>query len=166
MKPEIQDEKPIARSVIEIVESYDNTSILCSRWIGCWMDLITLFLIFFIPNFLLGDIIYQRLIYLWLLLAFAYFPITEWYWGRTLGKVVSGTVVVNKYGNNPNIVQAVLRSILRLVEVNPFLFGGIPAGIIVLISKRKQRAGDILAGTYVVFLKDLKRLQATKNPLG
>jgi uncharacterized RDD family membrane protein YckC len=39
---------------------------------------------------------------------------------------------------------------LRIIEVNPLLFGGIPAGIAVILSRRKQRIGDLLAGTVVV----------------
>ena len=39
---------------------------------------------------------------------------------------------------------------MRLLEVNPLLFGGLPAGIAILTSERKQRIGDMLAGTVVV----------------
>lgn len=44
---------------------------------------------------------------------------------------------------------------MRLVEVNPFLLGGIPAGIAVALSTYNQRLGDMLAGTYVVVTKKL-----------
>jgi uncharacterized RDD family membrane protein YckC len=39
---------------------------------------------------------------------------------------------------------------LRIIEVNPLLLGGIPAGIVVISTSRKQRIGDLLAGTIVV----------------
>jgi uncharacterized RDD family membrane protein YckC len=49
---------------------------------------------------------------------------------------------------------------LRLIEVNPFLVGGLPAGLVLLLTRRRQRLGDLLAGTYVVRLRDLKQNDA------
>jgi uncharacterized RDD family membrane protein YckC len=37
-----------------------------------------------------------------------------------------------------------------LVEANPLLLGGLPAGIAILASERNQRLGDLAAGTLVV----------------
>lgn len=48
------------------------------------------------------------------------------------------------------IAAAGIRTVARIIEVDPLLFGGIPAGIVILSTKRKQRLGDILAGTVVV----------------
>lgn len=170
MKPEIEYDKPAVTSVIEIVKKYNNTSLLCRRWISSWIDFIVLIYILFIPTLLLDAATYEKLFHLWFWLMFAYFCITELCWGRTLGKVIMGTVVVNKHGKYPNIFQVLIRNILRVFEANPFFFGmivigGFPAGILVLMTKRKQRAGDMLAGTYVVLFKDLKRLQNIKNSL-
>jgi uncharacterized RDD family membrane protein YckC len=39
---------------------------------------------------------------------------------------------------------------MRLVEVNPLLLGALPAGISILATERKQRIGDLQAGTVVV----------------
>jgi uncharacterized RDD family membrane protein YckC len=170
MKPEIEYDKPAVASVIEIVKKYNNTYILCRRWISSWIDFIVLISILFIPTLLLDAVTYEKLFHLWFWLMLAYFCITELCWGRTLGKVIMGTVVVNKHGKYPNIFQVLIRNILRIFEANPFLFGiysagGFPAGMLVLMTKRKQRAGDMFAGTYVVLFKDLKRLQAMKNSL-
>jgi len=49
--------------------------------------------------------------------------------------------------------------VTRLVEVNPLLLGGLPAGIAVAMSRRRQRLGDMLAGTYVVRRKDLAAIR-------
>jgi uncharacterized RDD family membrane protein YckC len=49
----------------------------------------------------------------------------------------------------------VANALLRLVEVNPLLVGGLPAGIVAVLSPRKQRLGDMLAGTLVVYRGDI-----------
>jgi uncharacterized RDD family membrane protein YckC len=41
------------------------------------------------------------------------------------------------------------------LEANPILFGGIPAGIAIISSAKKQRIGDLLAGTVVVSGREL-----------
>ena len=64
--------------------------------------------------------------------------------------------MVDNTGRMPGMLKAGLRTITRLVEVNPFLFGGIPDGIAVTMSKRRQRLGDMHAQTYVVQVKDLR----------
>ena len=35
-------------------------------------------------------------------------------------------------------------------DVKPLKMGGIPAGLVIIASERKQRIGDLLAGTLVV----------------
>lgn len=48
---------------------------------------------------------------------------------------------------------ALVRTLLRVVEANPLLFGGVPAGVCILASKRNQRLGDLAAGTLVVSVR-------------
>jgi uncharacterized RDD family membrane protein YckC len=79
-----------------------------------------------------------------------YFLISEGLWGRTLGKYFQGLVVRNLNGERAGWTAALIRTVLRVVEVNPALFGAIPAGLVVISSARKQRIGDMLAGTLVV----------------
>jgi uncharacterized RDD family membrane protein YckC len=93
----------------------------------------------------------------WLVALVAYFVVFEALWGRTLGKLITGTVVIDRDGRAPGFAKAIARTVLRLVEVNPLLIGGLPAGIALLVTKRHQRMGDLLAGTYVVRKKYLKR---------
>ena len=80
----------------------------------------------------------------------AYFVVLEALWSRTLGKFVQGLVVRKLDGNRCDWSAALIRGILRIVEVNPLLFGGLPAGLVIIASVRKQRIGDLLAGTVVV----------------
>jgi uncharacterized RDD family membrane protein YckC len=45
---------------------------------------------------------------------------------------------------------ALVRTLLRVVEANPLLSGGLPAGLAILASKRNQRLNDLAAGTLVI----------------
>jgi uncharacterized RDD family membrane protein YckC len=87
-----------------------------------------------------------------------YYVVLETTTGRSLGKFMTGIVVVNERGERPALVPVLIRTATRLLEVNPVLFGGFPAGVIADRSAAKQRLGDMLAHTYVVFTRDLPRL--------
>lgn len=143
--------------------------ILLKRWLGCWIDMIALSLLFFLPmipfamfDAATGDQTSPVLGVVGLiggLALLAYFPVTEGIWGQSLGKLVTGLVVVDEKGRKPGVVRALLRTLTRVVEVNPFLAGGVPAGIVVAISKERRRLGDMLAGTWVIHKKDLERIR-------
>jgi uncharacterized RDD family membrane protein YckC len=148
-----------AITVQSIAEKYGG-SIIVLRWFGCWVDLVGCACCLLIPDWLLGNAFYQRTIVVWLVLAVAYYVVPEWLWGRTLGKLITGTVIVNESGGRPGLGQVVVRTLMRLIEVNPLLMGGIPAGIVAAISKRKQRLGDMIANTYVIRSRDLRELAA------
>jgi len=80
----------------------------------------------------------------------AYFVVLEGLWSRTVGKFFQGLVVRKLDGTRCGWKAALIRSTLRIIEVNPLLLGGLPAGLMIIASKRKQRIGDLLAGTLVV----------------
>jgi uncharacterized RDD family membrane protein YckC len=82
-----------------------------------------------------------------------YFFLSEALWSRTPGKYLQGLVVVDAGGRRCGWSAALIRTLLRVVEANPLLFGGIPAGLAILASKRNQRLGDLAAGTLVVSAK-------------
>lgn len=86
----------------------------------------------------------------YILIYFAYFIIFEALWSRTLGKYFQGLIVRKLDGSRCDWKAALIRGALRLIEVNPILLGGLPAGLVIISSGRKQRLGDILAGTVVV----------------
>ena len=99
----------------------------------------------FVPESLpLLKLIFFILIYL------AYFVVLEALWSRTLGKFFQGLIVRKLDGSPCGWTAALIRGALRLVEVNPLLLGGLPAGLAIIASERKQRIGDMLAGTVVV----------------
>ena len=153
-------EQASPRTVDNIVRRLDVGSILIRRWLACWIDLIVLAVCLFGPVLLLSSPKIQQ----WggMLGAFAvlaYFPVAEGLWGRTVGKLVAGLVVVDARGRPPGLLRAAGRTVTRLVEVNPFLLGGVPAGVIVLMNKRRRRLGDMLAGTYVIPKSELAQIE-------
>ena len=79
-----------------------------------------------------------------------YFVVLYALWSRTLGKFFQGLIVRKLDGTRCDLKAALIRSALRIIEVNPILFGGLPAGLVIIASQRKQRIGDLLAGTVVV----------------
>ena len=84
------------------------------------------------------------------LIYLAYFVVLEALWSRTLGKFFQGLVVRKLDGNRCDWKAALIRGGLRIIEVNPLLLGGLPAGLVIIASERKQRIGDLIAGTLVV----------------
>jgi uncharacterized RDD family membrane protein YckC len=128
---------------------------LLLRWLGAFIDMVLLVLFLLTPDFVLGNPLYQETLWIWVTPVILYFPVLEGIWGRTLGKLIAGTMVVDNSGKAPGIWKAVLRTIMRLIEVNPVGAGGVLAGIVVAMSQKRQRLGDMLARTYVVRVKDL-----------
>jgi uncharacterized RDD family membrane protein YckC len=61
-----------------------------------------------------------------------YFFLTEALWSRTPGKYLQGLMVVDPSGGRCGWRRALVRMLLRVVEANPLLFGGLLAGIAIL----------------------------------
>jgi uncharacterized RDD family membrane protein YckC len=91
---------------------------------------------------------------LWLVINFG-IPILV-YWvmqgltGKTPGKAAVGIKVVKADGSPPGIGRAILRSLLAIVDAFPYLIPYLTGFITALNSKRNQRVGDMVAGTFVV----------------
>jgi uncharacterized RDD family membrane protein YckC len=95
---------------------------------------------------------------LFLVLEFSYFFIFELNSGRTVGKRVFHVRVVTASGAQATVPQIALRNVLRLVDALPFLYA---SGLISMIRTgpgRRQRIGDVAAGTTVVLDTDGKAL--------
>lgn len=68
--------------------------------------------------------------------------------GGTLGKRIMGMRIVDAQGNKPGLGKALVRNLLRIIDMIPgFYLVGI---IAVASSTTKQRVGDKAAGTFVV----------------
>ena len=103
----------------------------------------------------------------WLIVAFgylAYFFVLEGLWGTTPGKRLFGLRVVRLDGKPVGLWAAGCRTLLRIFEANPLLFGEIPGGLAILWSKRRQRIGDMIAGTVVVSRNQLAAVQQAHRP--
>lgn len=88
----------------------------------------------------------------------SYFLFSEFWWSRTLGKFSQGLEVRRLDGRRCDFKAAFIRTLARIIEVNPLLLGGLPAGIFIVASKRKQRFGDLLAGTLVMSSREAREL--------
>jgi uncharacterized RDD family membrane protein YckC len=72
-----------------------------------------------------------------------YYNLTEWYWvgiswgltlvyyalfeglfGRSLGKLITGTVVIDKSGNTPGFRAILIRTLIRFIPIDAFSFLG------------------------------------------
>jgi uncharacterized RDD family membrane protein YckC len=66
---------------------------------------------------------------------------------RTVGKMLTGTRVLAESGQEASALQIVVRNAIRLLELQPPLW---ILGFLVVLSRNRQRVGDILARTIVV----------------
>lgn len=87
-----------------------------------------------------------------LLLSFAYYIYLEGTYGQTIGKMALGIVVVTENGEAIEYGPAAIRTVLRVIDVLPVLY--LLGFIVVLVTDRKQRLGDIVANTVVVRAAD------------
>lgn len=78
-----------------------------------------------------------------------YCGVFEWAWGTTPGKRVFGCVVLGQDGQRPGVRAVVLRNIMRLLELEPYLQVW-PLLLIIFFTRNRQRLGDLLAQTVVV----------------
>jgi uncharacterized RDD family membrane protein YckC len=75
---------------------------------------------------------------------FAYFPITEWIAGKTLGKLLIGLSVVTEQGGPISFTQALKRHILDMIDM------GIVGLVAIANTPKHQRLGDLWAKTLVI----------------
>jgi uncharacterized RDD family membrane protein YckC len=70
--------------------------------------------------------------------------------GASIGGLVMGTKIVNRYGKHPSLWQSFLRWLFEI--------GFIPLGIFgslwILLDRRRRALFDIIAGTYVIYSWD------------
>ena len=83
------------------------------------------------------------------LLSFLYFMVLEGPKGRgqTIGKRIMKIKVIHEDGNVPSYTQAAIRTVLRILDGMFFHLVGV---VVICISEKDQRIGDIAAKTIVV----------------
>lgn len=79
-----------------------------------------------------------------------YYLIFESLFSTTPAKYTTGLTVRDFNGGRCTFLQTLIRTLFRIVEVNPIILGGIPAAASILWSRDKQRFGDKVARTVVV----------------
>jgi uncharacterized RDD family membrane protein YckC len=68
--------------------------------------------------------------------------------GATIGKKIMNLTVIKKTGESINIIESIIRNLIRVVEFLPaFFFLG---AVSILLSKKNQRIGDYAANTIVI----------------
>ena len=82
-----------------------------------------------------------------IVLFFGYYFVPEALWGITPGKWALGLRVMQVDGSRSRLWQAIVRNLLRPIEASPVF--ALPAAVLVVFTPRKQRLGDLLAGTVV-----------------
>jgi uncharacterized RDD family membrane protein YckC len=89
-------------------------------------------------------------------LYLAYYFAFEGWLAATPGKFYMRLRVCNLEGRRCGWRQAGLRTLFRLLELNPLVCGAIPAWIVAMCTSRKQRLGDLVAGTLVVHASQIE----------
>lgn len=99
----------------------------------------------------LGLIMIIMTLFLVIILWIPYAIILETWRGQTIGKMILGIVVVKENGEPCTFAAALLRNVLRLIDVLPqfYLIGF----IFMALAEKRQRIGDRLANTIVVRIK-------------
>lgn len=85
-----------------------------------------------------------------MLLNSIYFIASEYKRGSTAGKRLFGLKVVSLDGSRLSLSQCIVRDLLRIVDCYMIL----PGLLSIILTERRQRLGDLLMGTMVVYSKE------------
>ena len=89
-------------------------------------------------------------------ISLAYMALAEWLWrGQTVGKRLLGLRVVDAGGFRLEPSQVIVRNLMRFVDGLPALY--LVGGIACVVSRHRQRLGDLAAGTVVIRAPKLAR---------
>lgn len=138
------------------------------RFFNCIIDFVFILVTIFVVTFvivIIGNILQWDIYRMWeetlinlgfigtyLSFAMVYYFIFEGLFGRTLGKIITGSVVINKYGLKPDFGAIFKRTLSRLIPFDALSFLG----------ESGRMWHDSLSDTYVVeknILEDQMKLQ-------
>jgi len=89
-------------------------------------------------------------------ISLAYMALAEWLWrGQTVGKRLLRLRVVDAGGLRLEPSQVMVRNLMRFIDALPALY--LVGGIACLVSRHRQRLGDLAAGTVVMRAPRLSR---------
>jgi uncharacterized RDD family membrane protein YckC len=93
--------------------------------------------------------------------VFGYYILMEWQWRATLGKLLLGLRIAEGGEQPLTFWRVVVRQVLRVVDSLPaFYLLGL---IVVAVSKRRQRIGDMAANTVVVRARRKETITAPRG---
>jgi uncharacterized RDD family membrane protein YckC len=96
----------------------------------------------------------QVLVYF--VISLGYMGLAEWLWrGQTVGKRLLGLRVVDAAGLQLEPSQVIVRNLMRFIDGLPLLY--LLGGIACLVSRHRQRLGDLAAGTVVIRAPKMSR---------
>ncbi|MDG5762068.1 RDD family protein [Natronococcus sp. A-GB1] len=105
-------------------------------------------LVLLVPASFLGDAVTVVVGLIISVVAFVYVFFLEGMYGYTPGKYALGLVVVKSDGSNCTIGASVLRNLLLIVDSLPFAY--LIGIVLILLTDKDQRVGDLAADTVVV----------------
>lgn len=120
------------------------------RYVAAVLDKVLAFLLSVIVAKLIGEEQYALQVVVFVLMFFGYYLIFELLFARTPGKLLTGLMVVQFNGKRCTWRHALIRTGLRVLEVNPVLLGSLPAAVSIVATSNHQRIGDVIADTVVV----------------
>jgi uncharacterized RDD family membrane protein YckC len=85
-----------------------------------------------------------------ILIGLGYFVYFEGSTGQTIGKKIVNIKVVREDKKPMTYMDALVRTILRVIDAIPFLIPYLLGLILVVVNEKKQRLGDMAAKTLVV----------------
>jgi uncharacterized RDD family membrane protein YckC len=89
-------------------------------------------------------------------ISLIYAAAAEWAWrGQTVGKRLLRLRVVDASGLRLEPAQVIVRNLMRLIDALPALY--LVGGVACVVSRRRQRLGDLAAGTVVIRTPKLAR---------
>jgi uncharacterized RDD family membrane protein YckC len=89
-------------------------------------------------------------------ISLLYMALAEWMWrGQTVGKRLLRLRVVDAGGLRLAASQVIVRNLMRFVDALPLLY--LLGGVTCLVSRHRQRLGDLAAGTVVIRTPKLAR---------
>lgn len=89
-----------------------------------------------------------------ILLYFSYYIGLEYYFQATIAKLITGSIVVNEYGERPDFKSICYRTLSRIVPLEPFSF---------FWSENKRFWHDSWSNTYVVSKEELALINKIRS---
>lgn len=118
----------------------------------------TYFALFFLDKSGIGDDTFLEVLCVIILFMpiFTYTFLSELLFdGQTLGKYVMKTRVVMADGSSPTSGALLLRFVCEIVDI----YMGCMGLVVIMCTKRRQRLGDLAAGTMVIRQEDMSRMR-------